>query len=108
MVVSRPVGCKDELSVSPLEDCAGFEPQSAAGLGLVLAGGCSAAAHEAHKVFPGPPASFKGEWVEHGPGLWVKTVLVGSSVRCAPPRVLCPGAEGAGIGLWAVYTHTSK
>ena len=100
VMVSRPIGCKDELSVSPLEDGAGFEPQSAASLGLVLAGGCSTAAHEAHKVFPRPPASLKGKWVEHGPSLWVSTTLVRSCVRCAPPRVLCPGAEGAGI--WAV------
>lgn len=38
VMVSRPVGCKDELSVSSLEGCAGFEPQSVASLGLVLAG----------------------------------------------------------------------
>ena len=38
VMVSRPIGCKDELSVSPLEDGAGFEPQSAASLGLLLAG----------------------------------------------------------------------
>ena len=100
VMVSSPIVCKGELSISPLEDCAGFEPQSAAGLGFVLAGGCSAAANKAHKVFPRLPATLKGEWVEHGPGLWVSTVLVGSCVRCAPPRVLCPGAEGAGI--WAV------
>ena len=100
MMDSRPVGGKDKLSVSPLEDCAGFEPQTAASLWLVFAGCCPTASHEAHKVFPWPPTCFGGDGVKQRAGLWVPTVLVGSCVGCAPPRVLCPGAEGAGI--WAV------
>ena len=83
-----------------MEDCAGFEPQTAASLWLVLAGCCPAASHEAHKVFPWPPTCFEREGVEQRAGLWVPTVLVSSCVGGAPPRVLCPGAEGAGI--WAV------
>ena len=55
--------CQNELRVALLQNGAGFKPEPVAGLWLVITGRRAAAANEAHKVFPGPPASLKGERV---------------------------------------------
>ena len=59
----HPVCSEDELRIAPLQGGAGLKPEPVAGLWLVITGRRAAAANEAHKVFPGPPASLKGERV---------------------------------------------